>query len=69
MPAWLPTALKAILALAALVAIPVQTWLTNQPAVEGVLGFVAALVALFIKSPLSKPEPAKVGDGLIKPKF
>lgn len=55
MPTWLPTLLKAVLAVAALVAVPVATYLQGHEALNGVLGFVAALLALFLPPPARKP--------------
>lgn len=54
----LASILKLVLTLAALVAVPVATWTAGHPVVYSVLEFVASLLALFLRSPMTpKPEP------------
>lgn len=48
------TILKALLAIAALFAVPIQTWIEGHAAVGGIVGFLAALLALFLKPPALK---------------
>lgn len=68
MPAWLKSALKVVLTVAALVAVPVGTWLNGHPIAYSILEFVASLTALFLRSPVApvtvavvEPEP-KLGN-------
>lgn len=63
MPAWLKSALKVVLTVAALVAVPVGTWFAGHPLAYSVLEFVASLLALFLRSPLAPaPEQPKLGN-------
>ena len=56
MPNWMPAVLKLVLALAALVAMPVYTWLQGHEVPNALLGFLAALIALFMNPPGAKPD-------------
>lgn len=47
---------KIVLTLAALVAVPVATWIQGHEAVNGVVGFLSALLALFM------PQPKALGN-------
>jgi hypothetical protein len=45
---------KVVLTLAALAAVPVATWIQGHEAANAIVGFVAALLALFLPQPTKK---------------